>query len=408
MKKWLIFIGLVSVAVHSQQVKTLPKNEAIDMHSPAVKVLKSGIVRNFETNPDSAVIKGIQLYNLSLKSKEIPQISYAAGSLGMAYYYKKDFEKAVHYTKFAIKAEHATDRKMLPVFYRSLGIIYYDNGHMNRALQQFNLGLKYVEKGSAQHCLLLNSIGFLYTKTEQYRKAIPYFEECIKYTLQSDDHTYLKAYYETLSSVQMHIDPAAAKITLDIGERIDGENINDVNNSYTLLYATYYLKTKNFGQSKSHANKALQTSLKSKNYRQAIAAYTTLAEVNLAEGKLEQARGFAEKALAVGKQNGMFLDLKEITDLLLKIYEKQNKDKVSFEVMKLHMLISDSINRNSLAEYELRNAFENKILQDSVKSDSQRKITALRYNQYIETQKTIIWASVVLTLLLFILIVYVF
>lgn len=387
MKKWLIFIGLISVAVHSQQGNDLPKNEVIDMHSPAVKALKSGIVRNFQTNPDSAVIKAIQLYNLSLKSKEIPQISYAAGSLGMAYYYKKDFEKAVYYTKFAIKAEQATDRKMLPIFYRSLGIIYYDNGYMNRALQQFNLGLKYVEKGSVQHCLLLNSFGFLYTKTEEYRKAIPYFEECIKYTLQSDDHTYLKSYYETLSSVQMHIDPAAAKVTLDIGARIKGENINEVNNSYTLLYATYYLKTKNYERAKSYANKALQTSLENKNYRQTIAAYTTLAEVNLAEGKLEQSREFAEKALTVGKQNHLFLDLKEITDLLLKIYEKQNKDKVSFEVMKLHMLISDSINRNSLAEYELRNTFENKILQDSVKSNSQRKITALRYNQHIETKK---------------------
>lgn len=379
------------------------------MRSPAVKALKSAVVRNHQSNPDSAVILGIQLYKLSLKSEEVPQISYAAGSLGMAYYYKKDFENARHYTELAIKMEHATsDRKMLPVLYRSLGIIYYDNGYMNRALQQFNLGLKYVEKGSFQHCLLLNSFGYLYNTIKEYKKAVPYFEECIRYTLQSKDHSYLKLYYATLSSVQLNIDLAAAKKTLDIGNKIKGEDINEENNTYTLLYATYYLKTKAYGQALSYANKALQTSFTNKNHQQTITALSTLAEIKLAEGKLEQAREFAEKALAVGKQNGMFLDLRGITDLLLKIYEKQNKDKVSFEVLKLHMSISDSINKNALAEYELRNQFENKILNDSVKSANQRKITALRYTQQINTQKTIIWTAVILAIMLVLLIVYVF
>jgi len=409
MRKWLIFIGLISFAVHSQQGKDLPKKAVVDMQSPSVKKLKKDFVENLETNPDSAVIKGIQLYNLSRKSNNISQISYAAGGLGLAYHFKKDFEKAIYFCKLAIKIQHSTkSQKMLPIFHRSLGIIYYDIGQMNRALQQFNLGLKYVEKGNPQHCLLLNNMGFLYAKTKEYKKAISYFEECIRYTLASDDHTYLKTYYETLSSLQMYIDPEEAKKTLDLGAQIQGGNINEIENSYTLSYATYYLKKKRYGEAKSYATKALKISFKNEKYHQTISAYLILAEINLALSQYESARIYAEKALEVGKQNGMFLDLKEVTDLLLKIYEKQHKNELVFEVLKVNMTINDSINRNSFAEYEVRNVFENKILQDSVKSVNQRKITALHYDQHIDRQKMTIWAAVVMTFLLVILVIYVF
>lgn len=289
-----------------------------------------------------------------------------------------------------------------------MGIIYYSSGHIDRALQCYREGLKYTKKGDQQYCLLLNSIGNTYISAKQFEKAIPYFEQCITYTLKNKDKKYLKSYYETLASVQILTNPDLAKKTLDIGRKVTANDSPGIDNHYTLLYSTYYLKKKDYQKAELYAKEALETSFKNNNHFQTIPAYMALSELKLAVGDYPQARIFAQKALDLGKQKGWFLSLKPITDLLLRIYKKEANNKLPFELFELHSLINDSISRNSIIEYELRNSFENKILQDSVKSANQRKIAALHYNQHIDKQRSIIWTGVGLTVLLLVLIFYIF
>lgn len=95
------------------------------------------------------------------------------------------------------------DRKNLPVYYRRLGIVYFQFGHMNQAIKQFNLALKFATKGTDIYNHILNCIGYTYVKIKDYKKATPYFQEAVNLTLKSDDHRYLKAFYENLAAIQM-------------------------------------------------------------------------------------------------------------------------------------------------------------------------------------------------------------
>ena len=415
--KRFFVIWLISAAVYSQRGSSLPyRQPPVDMKSSEITALKNGIIRNRKDQPDSALIKADAVYQLALKSNDKSEIVAAAKDLAQSFQRNikpqnnnQMFENAVHYMNLAIKIEKTIkDHKQLPILYRGLGIIYYSSGHIDRALQCYREGLKYTKKGDQQYCLLLNSIGNTYISAKQFEKAIPYFEQCITYTLKNKDKKYLKSYYETLASVQILTNPDLAKKTLDIGRKVTANDSPGIDNHYTLLYSTYYLKKKDYQKAEFYAKEALETSFKNNNHFQTIPAYMALSELKLAVGDYPQARIFAQKALDLGKQKGWFLSLKPITDLLLSIYKKEANNKLPFELFELHSLINDSISRNSIIEYELRNSFENKILQDSVKSANQRKIAALHYNQHIHKQRSIIWTGVGLTALLLVLIFYIF
>lgn len=415
--KLLFLIGLISAAAFAQRDSGLPNRKTtVETKAPEDIVLKNPIIRNRKYELDSTLIQANGLYQVAIKKNDKSEIVTAAKNLALTYQrsikarnHNEMFANALYYMNLAIKTEKTIKgNKQLPLLYRGLGIIYYSNGHIERALQCYREGLKYTIKGDQQYCLLLNSIGNSYVSAKEYQKAIPYFEQCITYTLKNKDQTYLKSYYETLASVQILTDPEKAKKTLDTGRKVTAKDSPGIDNHYTLLYSTYYLKIKDYQKAESYANEALETSFKNNNHFQTIPAYMALSELKLAVGDYAKARFFAQKALDLGTEKGWFLSLKPITDLLLSIYKKEAKNKLPFELFELHSRISDSISRNSIIEYELRNTFENKIQQDSVKSENQRKITALRYNQHIDKQRSIIWTSIGLTGLLLILIVYVF
>jgi len=415
--KLFFLIGLMSCAVFSQRADgLLNAKAATDMKDPEIIALKKAIIRNRKDNPDSAVVKANIVYKLALKSNDKAEIVAAAKDLAQSYQsnikaknHNEMFGKSVHYMNLAIKVEKTIKKpNKVPLLYRSFGIMYYVHGHIDRALQCYREGLKYTETGDQQYCLLLNSIGNSYVSAKRYQEAIPYFEKCIFYTLKNKDQTYLKSYYETLASVQILTDPEQAKKTLDIGRKVTAKDSPGIDNHYTLLYSTYYLKIKDYEKAERYGKEALENSFKNDNLFQIIPAYMALSELKLAVGDYKQAHDFAQKALDLGKQNGWFISLKPITDLLLKIYKIDSKNKLPFELFELHSLINDSISRNSIIEYELRNSFENKILQDSIKTANQRKIVALRYNQRLEKQRSVLWTAIGITGLLLILTIYIF
>lgn len=169
------------------------------------------------------------------------------------------------------------------------------------------------------------------------------------------------------------------------------------------------MKVKDYKSAESYGIKALDAATKNKINRQIILANTTLAELKLAQNEVAKAQKYAEEAFNVGKDNGdWFLDLKEVTDLLLTIYKKQSDDKKIYEVFKFHGLISDSLSRNNLKEYELRNAFESKVIQDSIKAVNQKKLIAIAYTQRIEKQRVLIWSGVICSILLLGMLIFIF
>ena len=412
MKKWQFLLLFIAFAVQSQHHKEWTKAAGVNMNSPEVKALKSSIDKNYLVNPEITVSQSKTLLQLAEKSKDTFEIGYAANAVGLAYLHTKKIHKSLEYIKFAIEMDLIVNSDLLATHYRNLGIVYYGQGYINHAIDQYNLGLKAVKKGDRMESWILNTIGYCCMKIKDYPKAVYYFQKTIDVAHQNKDYEFLKAYYEGLVDAQLEIDLPAAKKNLDIGAAYEmtdstGEKAT-FDHAYLLLYANYYLKIKDYKLSESYALRALRGSFDIKNTQVTILAYMVLAKLKMANNQIIQARNYAEKAFELGKKENWFLDLKEVTDLLLVIYEKESPNKKPFEVFEFHRLISDSLSQNTLKEYELRAAFEGKMIQDSIKAANQKMIITIAYNQHIEKQKLMIWGAVLSSVLLLGMVIFIF
>jgi len=402
----MIFIAYAANSQHNKEWTQ------VNMTAAEIQTLKSSIIKNYNTNREISISKAKLLLQISQKNKDTLEIGYAANSLGLGYFYSKNFEKARDYFSYAIEMDLASKSPFLSVHYRNLGILFFNVGYINHAIDQFNLGLKASEKGSDQQNKLLLNIGYCYNKIKNYPKAIYYFQKAIDNANEAKNYGFMKSYYENLVGVQLKINVAEAKKNLDIGSTYEATNRSgdkdETEHAYLLQYAAYYLKVKNYKLSESYANQVLNYSEKVNSVQLLVLSYVALAELKLATNQIAEARLYAEKAFKLGKRDEWFLNLKEVTDLLLLIYEKEASNKKPFEVFKYHSLISDSLSRNTLKEYELRNAFEGKIVRDSIKTNNQKKLIAIAYNQHIEKQRVLIWSGVICSILLLVLLIFIF
>lgn len=313
---------------------------------------------------------------------------------------------------YAIEMDLIVDSPLLATHYRNLGILYYDQGYINHAIDQFNLGLKVADDGSNQQNLLLNNLGYCCMKIKDYPQAVYYFQKTVDNAHKAKDYRFIKGFYENLVDAQLETNLVDAKKSLDIGATYEMTDATGekavIDYAYLLQYANYYLKVKNYKLSETYANQTLEGAFLIKHSQLTILSYIALAEIKLATNQIGQARTYAEKAFELGKKNDWFLDLKEITDLLLVIYEKESPNKKPFEVFEFHRLISDSLSRNTLKEYELRAAFKGKMIQDSIKAANQKMIITIAYNQHIEKQKLMIWGAVLSSVLLLGMVIFIF
>lgn len=412
LKKWQLFLIFITFTVQSQYNKEWTKVNAVNMKSQEVIELKASIDKNFLVNPKVTISQSELLLKLAEKSKNTEEIGYAANSLGLAYYYDNNFEKALHFLNYAIEMDLLTNSPYLATHYRNLGIVYYNQGYFNHAIDKFDLGLNASEETSQQYNHILNNLGYCYMKIKDYSQAVYYFQKAVDNAHKNKDYKFIEGYYENLVDAQLETNLVDAKKNLDIGASYEMTNVTGekatFDYAYLLLYSSYYLKTKNYILSESFAHQALNGSFKINNSELTILSYAALAELKLATNEFSQARQYAEKAFQLGKEDNWFLDLKEITDLLLRIYEKQSPDKKPFEVFEFHSLISDSLSQNTLQEYELRNTFEGKIIQDSLKAANQKKLITIAYNQRIEKQRLMIWCGVISSALLLGMVVFIF
>jgi len=401
----------VSVSLFSQQRQDSlwkvanDKNETVYHKIDALR----NILRNDYKNENVAKVRALLLQYLN-ETDDDTNVALAYTGIGLTYYYQKDFNHALPYYNKALKIyQKLQNRKKLAILYRAIGMLYYDHGYMNRALESFNLSLKSSEKGSYDYCNVLDNIGYIYLNARKYDKAIACFKEAIGYIEKTTEQKGLDGFYESLAAVYLITDPEKAKYYLDHGSKLKAAPTeNHVGTAYLLDYSNYYTFKKDYKTAEAYAKKALAVSLADHDWKNTVNANMSLAKVYLAMGQVSKARTFAEKALETGKQNNMFLDLKSVTTLLISIYEKQHPGQEFFEVLKLHTLIADSIKNNTLAEYELRNVFESKIVRDSIQSAEKRKLAAIRYQQEIEKQQIFIWAGILASILLLALAVFIF
>ena len=157
-----------------------------------------------DVNPDTAVILSSQALSIAEATKWQLGIANSKGKLGVYYYIKGDYPKALEYYFKALKMNEELDRKTaVSTNLGNIGNVYYSQGDYPKVLEYYFKALKMDEElgnknGIARH---LGNIGSLYIEIGEFEKAEEILQEAITVSKEIGAKERLTHQYGSLSNL---------------------------------------------------------------------------------------------------------------------------------------------------------------------------------------------------------------
>jgi tetratricopeptide (TPR) repeat protein len=152
--------------------------------------LYNSAVFNLNHNIGESILIADSLRQIALRQKDVRMEYFACSLLGEAYFYKRNFEKAIDWFSRCLDiAIQLKDKKLEARSYNSLGIAYA-NWDYSKSLDYYNKSLLIKEQlgDSAGMSSVLNNIGTIYDEyIHDYRQALKYYMRSWKIEQSGDD-----------------------------------------------------------------------------------------------------------------------------------------------------------------------------------------------------------------------------
>jgi len=161
--------------------KSVPKNDIND--SSTVLILNNEARKLAPSDPDKAFLFTNKAFNISREISYPKGIALSLNGMGIAYYYKGDYAKALNFYKQSLVAYNTlNDNLMIATLYANIGNIYHATGDYSNANDNFMMSLKI----SVKHQFLertattLGSLGILYYDQSKYASALNIYLKTLK------------------------------------------------------------------------------------------------------------------------------------------------------------------------------------------------------------------------------------
>jgi signal transduction histidine kinase len=317
MKKYILFFLILSINISfsqkskQQEIDSL-KTELTHVKEDTLKVKMLNRLSSLNYYIDSNIsfkhAKSALLLSQKLGYKN--GLGYAYNNIGICYWLKSDFPKALNYVYKALKIHEDKNNKYgIANSNNALGTIYVEFKNYKLSLACYKKALKISQEIKDQKSIAtyLNNIGDIYLRIKEYQKALYYFDKALKtnkitknsfesglnYTNIGITNNFLKQYEKSIEATNKSI-----LINKNDSSLFNGFNKIELGKSY------YYLALAE--QNKINKEKLLQKSLDYvnesmllfKKYESLIDirdAYLYLSKIKKAQGKIEDALYFFEK-----------------------------------------------------------------------------------------------------------------
>ena len=133
----------------------------------------------FVSEPDKAISLSTEAKLLAEKTGFQPGLAYAFKNIGVGYYFKSNYVKALdYYTQSLDIFKSLKDNVGIANLLNNMGVIYYDRGDDAKALDHYLQSLRYAELAKDKLRILsaMNNVGGVYNNKEQtHAKALEYY-----------------------------------------------------------------------------------------------------------------------------------------------------------------------------------------------------------------------------------------
>lgn len=357
----------------------------------------------------------IKSLNLYFKTELTPQtrelIAAVYSNLGMTYSYRDEYDSAIYYYGLAIEQYKAYGNyEMAHVKYRTVALVNTKNGNSQKAIDAYTMAGEYAlaNKDSINWVKDYKFTAGAYMNMGMSSQALKIYEDVLDWFIKNGDSKEIASSLADIAWVYstaglkekalakykqaayvldtVELSTKHAHILNNIGSIFS--NLNNYDSALVYFDSCMSVASKlGSVQYKAVANRSLgYAHTKLKNYSKAdscfnrsLEAYITnnvkggvpniltgLSQLYNKQGKLELAQTYGVKALKLAKGLKKVMAIKDASEVLVGIYEKQNKGMQALEMHRLYIQMRDSLQSGEvakqLAQTESRAAFEKELL----------------------------------------------
>jgi signal transduction histidine kinase len=372
MKKYILFFLILTINFSFSQKSNEQQIDSLKIElshakedTLKIKTLNRLSALNFYIDSNLSFKYAKSALSLSQKLGYKSGTGYAFYNMGIYYWLKSDFPKALNYTYKALKIhEDKDDKNGIASSNNALGTIYVEFKNYKLALACYKKAVKASQETKDQKSIAtyLNNIGDVYLRIKEYPKALYYFDKAVKintatknnfgiginYTNIGITNNFLKQYKKSIKATNTSI-----LINKNDSSLYNGFNKIELGKSYYFLALEEHDKTnkeKLLQESLDYVNESMLLFKKHGSLIDIRDAYLYLSKIKKAQGKHQEALYFLEKNTKLN--DSIFSNENKIQIALLKSQrEIELRDKkieiqdlkIKNETRKVYLLISITV-----------------------------------------------------------------
>lgn len=214
--------------------------------------------------------------------------------IGIIYWYKGDYNKALEFYYKALKIREAlNDKKGMAASYNNIGNIHHGNGEFDKALELYFKGLRIFEEMDDKQRMTYsyNNIGIIYSYKGEIDKALEFYFKALKIREELGDKKGMSDSYHSIGIVYDRSDDNEKSLVFlskSLKLRIELDDKQGVATSYISI-GNVYMKQKKFVEGKQQLLNSL-TIAKKIGYKEGIKeAYSSLSACDSSLGNFRSA-----------------------------------------------------------------------------------------------------------------------
>ncbi|WP_299465194.1 tetratricopeptide repeat protein [uncultured Microscilla sp.] len=353
---------------------------------------------------------GEQALHLARELEFQQGIGAAINNIGISYYFKSDYSKAIEQYHKALEIFQAINNlRGISSIYNNLGIIQRRQGNHIKALEYYQKALTIQEK--LKDKLLMsysyNNIGTIAIQQKDYTKALKNYRKSLKLKKEIRNFKAIATAYN------------------NIGRAYDQKKLHDsalfyykkalrIHQTKNLRIAPYYSNVGNafmnlnkLDSALVYHQKGLALAIEVKATRYQIVAYIGLANVYYQQAKYQKSVTMAKNALPIAKKKKVLDLIRDIQEVLYKSYQKLNNYEEAFKSHRKYTELKDSLFNESrtkdITRLELNYTFDKKQALIQAKQKAKEERVKIENERRLAQQRLYLFSvlGILFTVLLF-------
>lgn len=340
-------------------------------------------------------IKCIGIYE---KSKNNNGIATVYNNIADMYDKKGNEKEAIAYYLKAYELIKKTDNKnSMAYVMQNIGICYGETGMVKQGVEYLFKALKLFEelKDKRGMYYALSNIGGIFHRDKDIKNAEEYFKKSLKLAQEINYIPGIGASYYRLGAILKETDDLLKAKQY----YFKAVSIFETTTEYrmwansVISLAGVYKKQNVLDSAFFMYQKGLEIADKAQFKLGKSNAIIALADLNFKKGNVEEAKVLAEQGFAMVKEMGYIVEMKNVSDLLYKIYKQLGQKGEALEMHELYVKMNDSIKteeaQKALISSQLKKDYEELKLKDSLDFAEKNRVVLIKNESQLKKEKLI-------------------